>query len=171
MRATVPFQLEDVCGLGDGTVDDPIGRLVEIFGYEIGEDGGDGGPDLRRFEQGGASGGYGTDDGLEAEKEGEVPWHDAPGALQDGGGPRPLPVGRNDALVAGPFVELLRGLDGASDHGPDLAGDDFETGLSEVGREGLDDGVDVLAEHEDELVQLDLAPGDGTRGPSAEGGL
>jgi hypothetical protein len=52
---------------------------------------------------------------------------DALGALQDGGGPRPLPVGRNDGLVAGPLVELLCGLDGALDDGPDLVGDDFET--------------------------------------------
>ena len=41
--------------------------------------------------------------------------------------------------------------------------------LSQICRQGLDNDIDVLAEHENELVQLALAPCERTCDPSAEG--
>jgi hypothetical protein len=95
--------------------------------------------------------------------------HDALGTLQDDRGPGPLRVGRGNALVAGPLVELRGALDGAPDDGGDFSRDDFEAWLSEVDGEGLEKGLQILAEQENGLVQLVLAPREGARGPSAEG--
>ncbi len=69
----IPFQLEDMCDFGDATVDDAIGGLIEIFGEEIGQERRDGGADLGWLEHGWASGGYGADDWMEAEKNGVIP--------------------------------------------------------------------------------------------------
>jgi hypothetical protein len=49
-------------------------------------------------------------------------------------------------------------LDGSSDDDPDFSYDDFLAWLSKIVRGGLGDGLDVLTEHEDDLVQLVLAP-------------
>jgi len=49
-RTVIPFQLEDVRDFRNATVDDAKGRLIEIFGEEIGKKCGDGGADLGRFE-------------------------------------------------------------------------------------------------------------------------
>jgi hypothetical protein len=84
--------------------------------------------------------------------------HDALGALQDGGRPVLLPVLQRDSLVAGPLVELSNTLGGPSDDEPDFSYDDFLARLSKIGSGGLGDGLDVLTEHENELVQLVLAP-------------
>ena len=84
--------------------------------------------------------------------------HDALGALQDSRGPVPLPVRYRGSLVFGPLVELGRGLDGPSDGRPNFSRDGFLAGLSKIARLGQDDGLDVLAEHENELAQLVLAP-------------
>jgi len=72
-RTVIPFQLEDVCDFGYGSVDDAIGRWIEIFGEEIGQERRDRRADLGWFEQGWASGGYGTDERLQAENNGVVP--------------------------------------------------------------------------------------------------
>ena len=56
----------------------------------------------------------------------------------------------------------------AADYEPDFAPEDLETWFSKIDGEGLDECLDVLAKHEDNLVQLVLAPCEGTRCPSAE---
>jgi len=94
---------------------------------------------------------------------------DALGTLHDGGGPALLRVRHRDGLVAGPLVEKLYDLGGAADYGPDFAPEHLETRLPKIDREGLDESLRVLAEHEDDLVQLVLAPCEGARRPSAEG--
>jgi hypothetical protein len=93
---------------------------------------------------------------------------DAFGALQNGGGPALLPVWHLDVLVRDPLVELGRALGGAADDEPNFAPEDFETWFSKIDGEGLDERLDVLAEHENDLAQLVLAPRKGTRCPSAE---
>jgi len=72
-RTVIPFQLEDVCDFRNGSVDDAIGGWIEVFGEEIGQERRDRRADLRWFEQGWASGGYGTDEWLQAEDNGVVP--------------------------------------------------------------------------------------------------
>ena len=84
--------------------------------------------------------------------------YDALGALQDGGRPAPLPVRYRGGLVFGPLVELSCALDGSSDGRPNFSHDGFLARLSKVARLGLDDGVNILTEQENELVQLVLAP-------------
>jgi hypothetical protein len=49
-RTVIPFQLEDMRDFWNATVDDAKGRLIEIFGEEIGKECGDGGANLGRFE-------------------------------------------------------------------------------------------------------------------------
>ena len=83
---------------------------------------------------------------------------DALGTLQDGGGPALLPVRRRDGLVAGPLVEQRYALGGAVDYRPDFSHKHLETWLPKIDREGLDDGLHVLTEHENDLVQLVFAP-------------
>jgi hypothetical protein len=72
-RTVIPFKLEDMRDLGNATVDDAKGRLIEIFREEISQKSGDGRADLGWFEQGWASGGYGADDRLHTEENGEIP--------------------------------------------------------------------------------------------------
>ena len=72
-RTVIPFQLEEMRGFGDAPVDDAIGRRVQIFGEEVGQYGRDGRTDLRWFEHGRASSSYGADNGLETQKNGEIP--------------------------------------------------------------------------------------------------
>ena len=83
---------------------------------------------------------------------------DALGTLQDGGGPALLRVRHRDGLVAGPLVELLYAFGGAADYRPEFAPKHLETWLPKVNREGLDKGLHVLTEHENDLAQLVLAP-------------
>lgn len=71
--------------------------------------------------------------------------HDAFGALQDGGGPGPLPVRHLGSLFLGPLVQLRRTLNGPSDHGPNFARENFKSGLSKVGRKSVNDDLNVLA--------------------------
>lgn len=78
-------------------------------------------------------------------------------------------VRHRDGLVAGPLVEQLDALGGAADYRPDFAPEHLETWLLEIDREGLDEGLHVLTEHEYDLVQLVLAPREGARRPGAEG--
>ncbi len=78
--------------------------------------------------------------------------------LHDGGGPALLPVCHLDLLIGRPLVELLCDLSGAADDGPDFAPENLEAWLSKIDGEGLDDGLGVLAEHENDLVQLLFAP-------------
>ena len=72
-RTVIPFQLEDMRDFGDASVDDAIGRLVEVFWKEIGQERRDCRADLRWFEQGRASGGYGAGEWRQAENNGVVP--------------------------------------------------------------------------------------------------
>ena len=67
-----------MCDFGNATVDDAIGRLVEIFGVEVGQDGRGGRTNLGRFQYGRTSGGYGANNWLEAEKNGVIPGSVAP---------------------------------------------------------------------------------------------
>ena len=69
----IPFQLEDVCDFGDASIDDAIGRWIKVFGKEISQERRDCRADLRWFEQGWASGGYGADEWLQAESNRVIP--------------------------------------------------------------------------------------------------
>jgi hypothetical protein len=78
--------------------------------------------------------------------------HDALGTFQDGRGPALPPVRHLDVLVCGPLVELVRALGGAADYESEFASEDLETWFSQVDGERLDECLDVLAEHENDLV-------------------
>jgi hypothetical protein len=62
-----------MCDLGNTTVDDTIGRVVEIFGEEICQEGRGGGANLGWLEYCRTSGGYGTHQWLEAKKDRVIP--------------------------------------------------------------------------------------------------
>ena len=72
-RTVIPFQLEDIRDFGDASVDDAIGRGIEVFGKEIGQERRDCRADLRWFEQGWASGGHGAGKWQQAENNRVVP--------------------------------------------------------------------------------------------------